>query len=368
MKRGKKFTVVDLFSGCGGMSWGLKQEGFLTLAGIDLDEQALSTFKLNHEESRVFSSDIRKLPAKHFMKELGLEKGELDCLVGGPPCQGFSKNVPAKGRFMNDPRNLLFRNFMEYVKKLFPRVLIMENVAEIYNAYDGEVRKEIEDTLSRLGYKTVTKVLFAPDYGIPQRRRRCFFFASRTKKDPEIPVGNSMVKIPRDKLSAWGAISDLPVLNNGEGHEPMKYDTKPKNDYQKIMRGENQELYDHSAKSLKDKQFLRIASLKPGQAWRDLPKELQPKSGYSGAYGRLDFEMLAPTMTRWLFHPGSGRFSHPKENRLLTIREAARIQSFSDDFKFTGSYVKKASQVGNAVPPLLMLSLAPKIKSCLLSD
>jgi DNA (cytosine-5)-methyltransferase 1 len=301
-----------------------------------------------------------------------LEQGELDCLIGGPPCQGFSKNVPAAYRFLEDPRNQLFRDFLRFVEAMLPKVVVMENVAEIYNAYDGTVRIEIIESLEKLGYDVEVAVLYAPDYGVPQRRRRCFFFASRTGIKPVLPppaFGPEQINTLFGKIeqyrSAWSAISDLPVLENGEGYEPMKYDQQPQNEYQVEMRKDSEILYDHITRELNEKQFARISSLDPGQGIKNLPKKLRPKSGYSGAYGRLDFEMIAPTITRWVFHPGSGRFCHPREARLLTIREAARLQSFSDDFKFTGTYIEKSHQVGNAVPSLIIQSMATNIKVCL---
>ena len=144
----------------------------------------------------------------------------------------------------------------------------------------------------------------------------------------------------------------------------MDYDAPPQNEYQELMRQRSEALRDHVTRTLNEKQFARIASIGPGEGMRELPTELRPAAGYSGAYGRLDFEMLAPTITRWVFHPGSGRFCHPREPRLLTIREAARLQSFTDDFRFTGTYIEKAHQVGNAVPPLLMRAMADAIAAC----
>lgn len=367
-----KPNVLDLFSGCGGMSWGLHKAGFRVIAGIDHSHIALNTFKLNHDDALTINGDVTKLKPNQVMTELGLNKGELDCLVGGPPCQGFSKNVPATYRFLDDPRNQLYVYYIEFVKSFQPKVVVMENVAEIYNAYSGEVRKEIETSLEKLGYKVTTNVVFAPDYGVPQRRRRCFFFATRTSSAPEFPEAkfSEIEKITlfgeiKRYRSAWSAISDLPILLNGEGFEPMPYDKEPENDFQIQMRNSNKLLYDHIAKRLAPTQYARISSIGPGQGMKDLPPSLRPKSGYSGAYGRLDFEMIAPTITRWVFHPGSGRFSHPSEPRLITMREAARLQSFSDDFRFTGTYNDKASQIGNAVPPLIMTNFAPKIRDYL---
>lgn len=365
-------TVLDLFSGCGGMSWGLSKAGFKVLAGIDNWELALNTFNFNHPESQIINGDMTRLNPEDVMEELHLKKGELDCIVGGPPCQGFSKNVPSSYRFLEDPRNQLFRDFLRFVKTLYPKTVCMENVAEIYNAYSGTVRDEIIDILYEAGYEVEVKVIYAPDYGVPQRRRRCFFLASRTGVEPSFsPPQFGPVEKPSlwgshivQYRSAWSALSDLPVLENGEGFEPMEYGKEPENEFQSQMRRDSTKIYDHVTRKLKEKQFSRIASLKPGQGLKDLPDHLRPKSGYSGAYGRLDYEMIAPTITRWVFHPGSGRFCHPKEIRLITIREAARLQSFSDDFRFTGTYIQKSQQVGNAVPPLLMEVLARDIKRC----
>ena len=365
-------TVIDLFCGCGGMSWELYQAGFKILAGIDNWNRALQTFRHNHPETSTVEADIANLNPQSVMDSLDLAPGDLDCLIGGPPCQGFSKNVPAAYRFLEDSRNQLSRDFLRFVDEMRPKIVVMENVAEIYNAYGGIVRQEIIDSLGKLGYEVDVDILFAPDYGVPQRRRRCFFFASRTGVFPLLSpptfgkvASTTLFGQVKPHRSAWSAISDLPVLQNGEGYEPMTYESPALNAYQVQMRSNSTALYDHVTRKLNTKQYTRIASLEPGQGLKNLPKEIRPKSGYSGAYGRLDFQMIAPTITRWFFHPGSGRFCHPREVRLLTIREAARLQSFSDDFIFTGTYIEKSHQVGNAVPPLIMQSMVVNIKVCL---
>jgi len=364
-------TVIDLFCGCGGMSWGLGKAGFNILAGIDSDEIALKTFSFNHPDAQVISADLTNFDPADLLLKLGLREGDLDCIIGGPPCQGFSKNVPATYRFLEDPRNQLFRDYLHFVAIFHPKVVIMENVAEIYSAYGGTVRDEIIDILFELGYKVTVRIMFAPDYGIPQRRRRCIFFACRTGFEPNFPepiFKPQATLFEKQYRSAWSAISDLPTLRNGDGYEPMHYELPPQNDYQEMMRQNSPILYDHITRNLAAKQMARISSIKPGQGIKDLPDDLKPKSGYSGAYGRLDYEMVAPTITRWVFHPGSGRFCHPRDVRLLTIREAARLQSFSDDFRFLGTYIQKSHQVGNAVPPLLMQALTPSIQDCLALD
>ncbi len=350
-------TVIDLFCGCGGMSWGLTKMGFSILAGFDVWEDALKTYQLNHPSTQVFNRDLSKTDPKEIMNELHLSEGELDVIVGGPPCQGFSKNVPATWRFLSDPRNQLYKAYLAFVQAFRPKVVVIENVAEIYNAFNGTVRDEILTTLANWGYKTKVKIVKMSHYGIPQARRRCFFFATRTGVVPVFPKESSR------EVSAWEAISDLPSLQSGDS--ATEYNQPPQNEYQAHMRRDSHSLSNHLARKLTDIQLRRISSITAGQALKDMPKELQVKGGYSGAYGRLDYSSVAPTITRWVFHPGSGRYSHPKDNRVITIREAARLQSFSDDFVFTGSYNHQAGQVGNAVPPLFMEKMAIPIRQCL---
>ena len=367
-----KPKVVDIFSGCGGMSWGLYKAGFEIIGGLDNWRPAISTFEKNHPSAKIFFDDIKECDAAKVRKDLHLKKGELDCLVGGPPCQGFSKNVPSSYRFLDDPRNQLYKDYLRFVEEFMPSVVVMENVAEIYNAFNGEVRLQIISRLENLGYKVAVKVLFAPDYGVPQRRSRCFFIGSRTGKFPYFPepthnkeYENGLFNLKSPYVSAWDAINDLPELENGGGALEMDYDKEPLNTFQQFMRKDADKLYDHITRELKGVQLERMKSLRPGQGIKDLPDAIRPKSGYSGAYGRLDFQNVAQTITRWCFHPGSGRYGHPKNARLITIREAARLQCFTDDFVFTGTYIEKAAQIGNAVPSLFMYKLAPIIKELL---
>ncbi len=153
----------------------------------------------------------------------------------------------------------------------------------------------------------------------------------------------------------WEAIGDLPSRNHTDNDDqPLEYACEPFSTFQKLMRNGNKTVTNHIARFLQPKQFERLSSIEPGQGMKDLPAYLQTKGGYSGAYGRLTKEMIAPTITRWVFHPGSGRWGHPVDTRLLTIREIARIQSFPDDYEFIGTYLQRAGQLGNAVPPLLV--------------
>jgi len=365
-------SVVDLFSGTGGLSWGLSKHGFEVLAGIDHWTAALKTFKHNHKNALVFDTDIEDLPPETLLNKLGLMPGELDVLVGGPPCQGFSKNTPASARFFDDPRNLLFRYFMEHVRVIQPKVVVMENVAEIFNAYDGSVRNEIVTKFKDYGYSVDVKVLNAADFGVPQKRRRCFFFAVRGSEVPEFPKpthgitkSEALFSDTLPYVTAWEAIQDLPKPTDSDS--PVSYQQEPKTEFQNWIRGNVKRVANHKLKVLSPIQQERYDSLKPGQGIKDLPDAIRPKGGYSGAYGRLDQSCLAPTITRWVFHPGSGRYGHPIQKRIITMREAARLQSFSDDFEFIGSINGIAGQIGNAVPPRFMAAFAPVIKQVLKS-
>lgn len=373
-KMAEKPSVIDLFCGCGGISWGLSTQGFRTIAGVDNWEIALKTFSRNHKGAKAFQADLASWDPAELADALKLEPGQLDVLVGGPPCQGFSKNVPASKRFLEDEKNLLVRSFLRFVKHLRPKVVLMENVAEIVNAFDGAFTSELRTLLNEWGYETDVRVLDATEHGVPQRRRRAFFFANRgglrvkfpeeTHQPPSRDPNGSLFQLP-EMITVWDAIGDLPSLRAGEGNTPMEYRRKPKTEYQIRMRERAEALFDHVARPLKPTQLARLQAVGPGEGAKQLPDHLRPKSHYSGAYGRLAKGQIAPTITRWVFHPGSGRFGHPTDDRVITIREAARLQSFSDDFVFEGTYIQKSHQVGNAVPPGLSSAFAPLIHEIL---
>ena len=367
-------TVVDLFCGCGGLSWGLAKRGYRVVAGVDNSPIALKTFERNHRPTQTIEADLATLEPSAVAQGLKLRPGQLDVLVGGPPCQGFSKNVPASRRFLEDEKNLLIHSFLRFIEHLRPKVVLMENVAEIVNAFDGAFTDEIHRLLIRWGYDVNVRVLDATKYGVPQRRRRAFFFANSAGKQAEFPPetreahivgGNRSLFALPPFVTVWEAIGDLPTLSAGKGNSPSEYRQPAKGDYQKVMRADASLLYDHVARALRPTQLARLRAIKAGEGAKDLPPDLRPKSYYSGAYGRLEKGKTAPTITRWVFHLGSGRFGHPVDDRVITIREAARLQSFSDDFLFEGTYIEKSHQVGNAVPPLLASAFASLIRRVL---
>lgn len=354
----ERYHVLDLFCGCGGMSWGLSKKGFSIAAGIDIWDAALATYRHNFKTAKAVRLDMTDADPLAVLGGIGIAPEAIDVIIGGPPCQGFSKNTPASWRFLEDPRNQLYKAYLRFVRVINPKIVVIENVAEIYNAFGGVVRDEIVGALRQYGYRVAVKIINMSKYGIPQKRRRCFFFASR--------IGTPV--FPEEKetpLSGWDAISDLPVVNQGEGYDGMPYDREPANSYQAHLREGSESLFNHTANIMRPIQTARLSSIGPGQGLRDMPAELQVKKGYSGAYGRLDYTSAAPTITRWVFHIGSGRFAHPREVRGFTMREAARIQSFSDDFHFLGSRNDQAGQIGNAVPPYFMEQLADSITDAL---
>lgn len=328
------------------------------------------TFQHNFRDSLSLNLDLTKLSPTEFMTMIGIEPGELDLLAGGPPCQGFSKNVPRKFRYIDDTNNLLVRTFLDYCEIFEPKLILMENVAEMKKGFSQQFSDEIVARLNNAGYSVTSAVLNAAEYGIPQRRRRAFFLAFRGVTSLEVPLVTHCKDSQQADLfgmppsvTVWEAIGDLPSVRHGEGSDPCDYDCEPFSEYQRRVRTSRGKVRNHVARRLEPMQYARLAALLPGQGYKDLPDEVKVRSGYSGAYGRLTKEMVAPTITRWVFHPGSGRWGHPVDTRTLTIREAARIQGFTDDYEFLGTFVQQAGQIGNAVPPLLIERIASALRT-----
>ncbi len=330
------------------------------MAGIDVEPNYIQTFTENFPDTLPLCTDVSKVDSLELLSKFNLKVGELDLLVGGPPCQGFSKNVPRSQRQLDSENNTLVKTFLEHCEAILPKWVLMENVAEMRNGFGQHYTDKIVWRLTNAGYQVIHGVYNAADYGVPQRRCRAFFMARRDGIPPKEPnethaKGNSndSFSLKKSHINVWDAISDLRPLKHGEGTSPDRYYTDPQNEYQEFIRNGCTQTYNHVAKTLNPTQYERISSLQPGQGIKDLPAHLKPKGGYSGAYGRLTKEMVMPTITRWVFHAGSGRWGHPLDLRLITIREAARLHSFKDCFKFVGSYVQQAGQLGNSVPPLL---------------
>lgn len=361
-----QLPVIDLFCGAGGLSEGFRQADFDILAGNDIDPFAGETYRQTHPESAFFDSSITDLTAKDFLKATGLKKGELACLVGGPPCQGFSVYNHQRG--MHDPRSGLFREYLRIVEGIAPKWVVMENVTGITSAGGGQAVNEIMDGFANLGYHIEMRTLLAEQYGVPQERRRVFFIANNQGLPtpwPQETHGDGLAPY----VTVADALSDLPPLKNGENPGPQKYGKKAKPGYQSMLRNGQTIVQNHSAPRLGQINLDRMKFIPQGGSWRDIPYELLPagmkrakRSDHTKRYGRLHPDGLASTiLTKCDIHWGA--FIHPEQDRALTVREAARLQSFPDNYVFAGPRTEQYVQVGNAVPPVLARQVAEAIKA-----
>lgn len=349
-------TAIDLFCGAGGLSEGFRQAGFHVLAGQDYDEQAGATFATTHSEAKFIGGPIQGVTAQQLLKAAGMKRGEIDVIVGGPPCQGYSVYNHQRG--VSDPRAGLFREYLRIVKGIQPKWLVMENVTGITSIAGGNVVHEIFKGMTSLGYRVDMKVLRAEEFGVPQERRRVFFIATRTESPILFPEPTHGPRL-QPFVTVWDAISDLPKLENGQKSSPLPYTKKPQNAYQAILRGACIFVQNHSASRLSRINEERMKHIPPGGSWRDIPFDLLPtgmkkakRSDHTKRYGRPKKTELACTvLTKCDVHWGA--YIHPVQDRAFTVREAARLQSFPDFFTFCGSSTEQYVQVGNAVPPLL---------------
>jgi DNA (cytosine-5)-methyltransferase 1 len=350
-------TVIDLFCGAGGLSEGFRQAGYHVLAGQDFDEQAGKTFAATHPEATFIGGPIQSVTPQQLLKAAGKKKGEIDVIVGGPPCQGYSVYNHQRGD--RDPRAGLFREYLRIVEGIQPRWLVMENVTGITSIAGGGIVDEIKREMSKLGYRVEMQVLKAEEFGVPQERRRVFFIATRTGAPVLFPKPTHGPGL-EPFVTVWDAISDLPVLENGDDKNTgIEYPVAPQNGYQALLRGNRLVPFNHSAPRLAKINEERMRHIPPGGSWRDIPHHLLPdgmkrakRSDHTKRYGRPKKTDLACTiLTKCDVHWGA--YIHPVQDRALTVREAARLQSFPDFFEFQGSRTEQYVQVGNAVPPLL---------------
>jgi DNA (cytosine-5)-methyltransferase 1 len=365
---GKKLTAIDLFCGAGGLSEGFRQAGFHVLAGQDYDSVAGKTFAATHRDAKFIGGPIQDVTADQLLVAAGIAKGELDVIVGGPPCQGYS--VYNHHRGAQDPRAGLFREYLRIVDGIMPRWLVMENVTGITSIAGGAIVRQIFEEIEALGYRVEMRVLKAEEYGVPQERRRVFFIATRTGNPilfPEPTHGPGREPF----VTVWDAISDLPVLSNGDAKVPREYASSAKNGYQAILRGDCRTLFNHEPGRLARINEERMKHIPPGGSWRDIPRDLLPsgmqkakRSDHTKRYGRpRKTDLSCTVLTKCDIHWGA--YIHPVQDRSFTVREAARLQSFPDFFEFHGSRTEQYVQVGNAVPPLLGRRVA---ETLILSD
>ncbi len=360
----RNLTAIDLFCGAGGLSEGFRHAGFHVLAGQDFDATAGATFAATHHEAKFIPGPIQEVTASQLLRTTGLKRGDVDVLIGGPPCQGYSVYNHQRGA--DDPRAGLFREYLRIVDGLRPKWLVMENVTGITSISGGAIVREIERGMDKLGYRVRMKVLKAEEFGVPQERRRIFFIATRTDHPilfPSPTHGPGLAEF----VTIWDAISDLPQVANGGTSSNPAYASAPKNEYQRMLRGRERQVTNHEAPHLARVNEERMKHIPPGGSWRDLPFALLPqgmrrakRSDHTKRYGRPRKTDLACTiLTKCDVHWGA--YIHPVQNRAITVREAARLQSFPDSFVFQGSRTDQYKQVGNAVPPLLGYQVAKAV-------
>lgn len=347
----KKLTVLDLFCGCGGLSHGFLEAGYDVVAGIDHWQDALDTFAFNHTNSKAIKADLFNTSPSQIAKQI--ETTNIDVIVGGPPCQGFS--IAGK-RLIDDERNQLYKSFVEFVAYFKPKAFIMENVPNIISMGKGTVKDEIIEDFTNLGYTVTYKILLASEFGVPQNRRRAFFVGLK-KQDSQNTIfefPNPTTDIP---ITCEQAISDLPNESVIDGEN---YPIKPQSDYQKLMRKDSTVLHNHQATVHTDKTVSIIAQVPDGGNYKDLPEHLQETRKVNIAWTR--FSSQKPSFT---IDTGHNHHFHYSYNRVPTVRESARLQSFPDNFIFLKNKTSQYKQVGNAVPPLLAQVLAEKLKDSL---
>ncbi len=361
----RDLTVIDLFCGAGGFSEGFRQAGANVLVGQDIDATFGQTFEQTHKSAKFVHGPIQEVSATELLISAGVSRGEVDIIVGGPPCQGYSVYNHQRGT--NDPRAGLFKEYLRIVEEIKPRWLIMENVTGIISIAGGEIVREIQSGMRKLGYRVDMKLLKAEEYGVPQERRRVFFIATRNENAqivfPEPTHGPELLPY----ITLWDAISDLPTLKNGQSYCQNNYRMCPQNAYQTLLRGDCSQLYNHEAPKLSNVNLERMKHIPNGGSWRDIPYDLLPagmkrakRSDHTKRYGRPKKTDLACTiLTKCDLHWGA--YIHPEQDRSFSVREAARLQSFPDFFEFFGSKTEQYVQVGNAVPPLLGRAVAEAV-------
>jgi len=348
MKSKKKLFAIDIFSGAGGMSIGASMTGIEVAVAVEYDTHAAATFKANHPNSEIITKDIREVTFDKKYKNPFL-------LFGGPPCQGFSTSN-TKTRNSENRNNSLFHEYIRQVKELTPEWFVFENVEGIKSFEKGTVITKLEEEFEKLGYKTRWNVLTASDYGVPQNRNRFFMIGNRLNVDFIFPEKHEKT------VTVNEAIEDLPKLKNGDFHDILDYKKIEPNSYAKLMRGASEKVSQNYVSKNKEYVLERYKHIKPGQNWQAIPKELMTnykdtKNCHSGIYKRLDPNIPSVVIANYR----KNMLIHPFENRGLSVREAARIQSFPDNFEFKGNISFQQQQIGNAVPPLLAKAIFEQI-------
>lgn len=326
----KKYTYMDLFAGAGGMSLGFDNAGFKNLLAVEFSKDFAETYKKNFPRHNLIVDDIKNVTEKQIYDIIKNEK--VDVIIGGPPCQGFSIAGNIGRNFIDDDRNRLFKEFVRFVKIIKPRVFVLENVAAMERHNKGKTIKEIVSSFKEIGYDIKYKVLNAVNYGVPQERRRIFIVGTLGENNFEYPQEINRIVTVKD------AIDDLPKLENGETSEIP-----------------NHTAMKHSAQMLE-----KMSYVSDGGNRNDIPENLRPKSGDSRKYIRYNSKKPSFCVTGDM-----RKIFHYSQNRALTCRELARLQTFPDSFVFLGNTGKVQQQIGNAVPVLLANKIALQVKEVL---
>lgn len=391
-------SVLDLFCGAGGIAVGFADAGYRVIGGIDNFQQAVESFGANIAGARGLVRDLRVRDFSDVHEFVG--SAGVDVIVGGPSCQGFSTSgglSRASGRNQDDPRNRLFLNYLNLVDELRPSWIVFENVPGLLLYNQGRVALEIVHAFREIGYTVVPMILLAADFGVPQLRRRLVFVGNRTGADIAFPAathGNADLwrnyALPFAHLSRIGhgsgdkvlphlsfadACSDLPPVEEGKEIDGVKYPGRATSAYQREMRKASRLVRQHAAAELAALDRLAARTLQPGQNWRDIPIDQLPERfqrirpyDATTILRRLQNDAPAYTITTKFNEGTTGAFIHPEQARTLTLREAARLQSFPDRFVFSGSAAQIRHQIGNAVPPMLAQALGEAILPLVLRD
>lgn len=345
---------LDIFSGAGGLSLGAEMAGIDVKYAIEINKSAAQTFRRNHKGAHVICDDITKLSPKEIVGD-----NQIFIIMGGPPCQGFSLSN-TMNRNMNNPKNLLFKEFVRFVNELHPTWFVFENVSGLTSMNHGETQKMIEKCFENLGYTVSPAVLWASDYGVPQHRNRFFLIGNAYGVKFEFPEKHEK------QISVEEAIGDLPILGNGDSYNilPYRVSLEEASRYAQQMRKCSENATQNFVSKNNDLVIERYKHIKQGQNWRAIPDSLMEnytdkKRTHSGIYRRL----LADKPSVVISNYRKSMLIHPFQDRGLSVREAARIQSFPDDFIFEGPISHIQQQIGNAVPPLLAKAVVKKILS-----
>ncbi len=345
----KKLKIVDIFAGVGGLSYGFENNKlFQIVFANDINKKAATAYHLNYKKTDIFDCDISAIHKDDISKY-----GNIDILLGGPPCQSYS----TLGKRQIDYRANLFLEYLRILSILKPKLFIFENVTGLLSMQGGNLFKKIISLFFELGYSVDYKILNAAEYGVPQIRERVIIVGNNLNKKFFFPVPTHS-----SFVSLKDAIGDLPSIASGENGNYKNYIYEPNNNFLHFVRKSNV-VSEHISPKNNLKLIEIMKTLKDGQTKDDLPENIRPKSGYSNTYAKMWWNAPAPTITRNFATPSSSRCIHPRDSRALTIREGARLQSFPDDYVFFGSDSDKKLQIGNAVPPLLSIALAKSVSN-----